>query len=419
MPISETTPEAFLNTENWRFVLMPDNSVRVLSRSPQQLTNTAMQALCAEHGLEIASSAEIRVAHTPFDQSGLRPEKAFRYPWGNETDLSDQSPLFRDQGISLGGLKRFGASRHGLWAVTRDGERLGGAYNIFHNRDGSGGSVEQGGERSDLGGERGNLGGDRGALGGERGNLAGERSDLGGTRSDLGGARGDLGGERSDLGGSRSDLGGERGNLKDSPIIRPAGFFARNAEGEPRPLELHENEAYFFSRAATTEEATYFHQAVQAIGEKLTADDGILILTPPDFATKKGYFAAGGGCHSCLRREGLTFQVQKNAIFNATGIEIDRLPEYKEELIAEAAKISFSMPETRALQGLLQIAQSGAMTPDLFATMREQVVASFPETEQAKLMDKLTRMLEQTPHLAQFLPVDVQPGQVRNEQRER
>ncbi len=364
MPLTETTPEAYLDAENWRFVLMPDHSVRVLSRSPWQMTNAAMQTFCAEHGLEIASSAEIRAAHIPFDQTGLRPEKAFRYPWGNETDLSDQSTLFRDKDVSLGGLKRFGPSRHGLWAVTREGERVGGAYNILYNSNGTPNATHQGGERCDLSGKR-----------------------------------------------------AELGSAEGAPIIRPAGFFARNAEGEPRPLELHENEGYFFSRAATAAEAAYLHQVLPAIGEKLTGDDGILILTPPDFTTKKGLFGAGGGCHSCLRRGGLTYQVQKNAIFNATGIEIGLLPEYQEELAAATAKPTFTMQETRALQGLLNLAQSGAVSSDSFAMMREQVLATFPETDQSKLTDKLTRMLEQTPHLAQFLPVDVQPGQARDEQR--
>ena len=63
--------------------------------------------------------------------------------------------------------------------------------------------------------------------------------------------------------------------------------------------ELEANEGFALQRPATEEEVVFIAPILREMGEKLTADSGILWMSP----VQEGilYFGGGGGCSGCSR----------------------------------------------------------------------------------------------------------------------
>ncbi len=300
------------NKEDWRFVKKTKEGqytgeIFLVARRPVQVSNAELQNLLNQHkDMGVATTGLLVDTLRPFDNTD-KVFKPYEYIWGNNRDFSDAKEPFVYQGVGRNGFVGVGPSNFGenlsddkkiggLWAVTSDGNRLFAPHNIHGEI-----SLKQLLECDVL--DDSGVRGERG----ERGNISGIRGERGKRGEAIAGERG-VRGER-----------GERGDIKTG-IIREAGLYANN------PKELEGNEGYILIKKPTEQELDYFNKALAAIGNRLSADNGITVLCPPNFKSKQAFFIPAGGCAECSNQRRVTAGEVGKAVLNATGINLE-LPE--------------------------------------------------------------------------------------------
>jgi hypothetical protein len=283
-------------------------------RVPVQVDNARLPEIEKQFGLSVATQNQLIATFTT--GSGRR----YKYPWGNSPDTRNAPILLKanqmGMGMNMAGLYFNGPdnvqdpTKNGLWMVTADGYRSGGAGNvgIFPPFD----PVTQlnAAQENDMAGTRGVLAGERGVLAGERGVLASERGVL-----------------RSE----RGILASERGALvEEKNHLTPAGIGC----GE----ELQPNEGYVMVRPLSAEAEKLYDVIANApssggvtLAKKIGADSGIPLISFGHIGEEHApviMFGVVGHCLTCPNAASITTPLNGPAIAEATGIPVIEFPEF-------------------------------------------------------------------------------------------
>ncbi len=298
----------------WRVVLSGRGAIEML-RVPVQVTNSELSNIENEFSLRVANQQELSAA---FSSSAGHQ---YTYPWGDRPDAKGAPYLLRSNpkgmGMNMAGLYFNGpqnihdAGKNGLWMVTAErdqdgnykhGRRCGTAWNV--------GVFEEvvPGQKEVSPGRRGVLPGDRGILAGSRGVLPGERGRL--------------------------------DEHETADFLTPAGIGHKD--------ELRANEGYLMVRPVTDERAAIYEAAIDTLGQKISADDGISLLSCGDAAKALGVtdarapiviFGVAGHCLMCPNPASLTIPINAPRISMAVNMPVLAYPEFADHCVVDEGRV--------------------------------------------------------------------------------
>jgi len=305
------------NPRYWRIVELRDAAVEML-RVPVQVANNLLPVIEQATGVRVASKNELAAAFTTSEG------QQYRYPWGDQLSAQNAPVLLRanpaGMGMNIAGLyfngpdNKADARKNGLWMVTA--ERQDHAY-IHGYRSGAAGNVgifpaydpsvaETVVHFSPMAAQRGVLPENRAVLTEERGVLP----------------------------ESRAVLAEERGALpkQGDNCLTPAGI----GSGE----ELRRNEGYLMVRPLSAEKLSLYQAAKSALGNKVSADDGIELMS---VGAVGGHpiilFGVVGHCLSCPNAASITTPLNGPVIAQATGVPVAEFPEFAHHRVAGSSPI--------------------------------------------------------------------------------
>ena len=252
---------------NQRFLLTEDGGGVWLARKPVRCSFAELQAFCQASTWRVARKSHLASAHTPFNSGGYLKEGFFPFPWGRQRSPFSARRIFVERGVSVAGLFN-GPSPDNIWWVAYDE----GSKNLC--RYYSAGNT-----------------------------------------------------------GVYDHFLKDGKMVMDSKEVAEAILAAANTPAEQQDDylrsfsgELEANEGFALQRPASEEELSFITPILREVGAKLTADSGILWMSP--VSENMMFFGAGGGCSGCSRLRINTYKVFSEAVkLYHPNIEVRMYPE--------------------------------------------------------------------------------------------
>lgn len=237
---------------NLRFVLTDTGGIW-LARKPVVCTYKELQAFCQHSEWRVARKAHLALAHTPFSDEGYQKEKHFAFPWGRSRSPFSARRIFVERGVSVAGLFN-GPAPNNIWWFAFDEETN--ALARYYS--------------------------------------AGNTGVFDHFLRD-------------------GKMWIENAELAEA-ILAVAAAEAEAQKDYLRSFggELEDNEGFALQKPATPEELAFITPVLKEMATKLTADSGVLWVSPVQ--ENRMFFGAGGGCSGCSRLRINTFKVFAQAV---------------------------------------------------------------------------------------------------------
>ena len=254
---------------NQRFLLTEKGGVW-LARKPVRCSFAELQAFCQSSDWRVARKSHLALAHTPFNNEGYLKEGFFPFPWGRQRSPFSARRIFVERGVSVAGLFN-GPAPENYWWVAYD-EDLKNLCRFY-----------------------------------SAGNTEVYSPFLKDRKMWI---------ENEEVAHAILAIAATETEQQDD--------YLRSFSGN-----LEANEGFALQRPTTEKELEFIAPILEEMGKKLTADSGILWISPVSENTM--FFGAGGGCSGCSRLGINTFRVFSEAVrMYHPNITVEMYPEIQD-----------------------------------------------------------------------------------------